>query len=264
LIIRKAKLEDKKPVLNFCQKTFRWGDYISQVWDSWLSKGGLFTIEEKNTPIGICNISFSKNQVWIEGLRINPKFRRRGYGTKLVLKLETLARQKGYRLSRMLISKQNTKSLSLAKSIGYKIEDKWQLYNLEPKKSITNACLATSIKQVKGLLNSNTYSESWEWLPLDKITIVKLLKRRRIIVFFQNNKVSAIGIWNKSKIDKGVLQIGFLNGTKIGTNAILRFMQNKGHSQKSKLLQILAQQKIDLKMKELDKKMLFYLMRKDL
>ena len=30
---RKAKPSDKKDVLEFCNTTFSWGDYISNVWD---------------------------------------------------------------------------------------------------------------------------------------------------------------------------------------------------------------------------------------
>ena len=264
MIIRNAKLSDKKPILDFCQRTFRWGDYIANVWDSWISKGNLFAIEVTDEPIGICNASFSKNQIWMEGLRINPKFRRKGYGRKIVLKIEEVARKRGYKISRMLIAQHNTKSLSLAKSIGYKIEDKWWLYNLEPKKCITTAQLATNIKQTEDLLDSDTYSESWEWLPLDKTTLARLIKKGRIVTFSQNNKTLAIGIWNKSQIDRGVLQLGFLNGTKTGINAILHFMQNKAYLQKSKRIQILAQQKVELRMKELNKRMLFCLMKKDL
>lgn len=264
MIIRKAKPSDKKPILDFCQKTFRWGDYIANVWDSWLSKGNLIVIEAKGRPIGICNVAYSKNQIWIEGLRINPKFRRKGYGSKLVLKAEDTAKQKGRKISRMLIAQQNARSLLLAKSLGYKIEDKWWLYNLRPKKQITKARVSSSVKQVEDLLCSDTYSESWEWLPLDKTTLEKLFRGGRVIVFSKNNKTLAIGIWNKSQIDKDVLQIGFLNGTKTGMNTILSFMQNKGYLQKSKRIQVLAQQKIDLKTKELDKRMLFCLMKKDL
>lgn len=264
MVIRNAKSSDKKPILDFCQRTFRWGDYIANVWDSWLSKGILLAIEVNGKPIGICNTSFSKNQIWIEGLRINPKFRRKGYGSRLVIKAEALARQRGYKISRMLIAQHNTRSLLLAKSVGYKIEDKWWLYNLRPKKCTTKARLATGIKQTAGLLGSDTYSESWEWLSLDKTTLTRLIKKGRIIAFSKNNKTSAIGIWNKSKIDRNVLQIGFLNGTKTGMNAILCFIQNKAYLQKSKRIQVLAQQKIDLRMMGLNKKMLFCLMRKDL
>lgn len=261
---RKAKPSDKKQILDFCKNTFRWGDYIDRVWDLWLSKGNLFTIVVKRKPIGICNISFSKNQIWIEGLRINPKFRRKGYATKLVLKAEALARQKRRKISRMLIAEHNARSLRLAKSLGYKIEDKWWLYNLRPKNTSTKANLATNVKQIDDLIISDTYSESWKWLPLDKTTIAKMIKKGRVIVFTKNKKSLAVGLWNKSQIDKDVLQIGFLNGEKEGMNEILRFMQNKGHLLKYKRIQVLAQQKIPLKMKELNKRMLFCLLKKDL
>jgi GNAT superfamily N-acetyltransferase len=264
LIIRKARLHDKKPILNFCQKTFSWGDYIANVWDSWFSKGNLIVIELDGKAIGICNISFSKNQIWLEGLRINPKFRRRGYGKRLIIKAEKIAKKTRKKISRMLIAQQNTKSLSLAKSLGYKIEDRWWLYNLKPKKQITKIRRISNLKQIENFLSSNTYSESWEWLPLDRITIPKLIKEGRTIGSFKNNKINAVGIWNKSQIDKDVLQIGFLNGTKTGMRTILQFMQNKGHTLKSKRIQVLAQQKIDLKMKDLDKRMLFCLMKKEL
>lgn len=264
LIIRQAKSHDKKPILNFCQNTFSWGDYIENVWDSWFSKGNLIVIELDGMAIGMCNISFSKNQMWLEGLRINPRFRRKGYGKKLIIKAEDIAKKAGKKISRMLIAQQNTKSLLLAKSLGYKVEDKWWLYNLKPKKQITKIRKVSNLKQIEKLLSSDTYSESWEWIPLDRITIPKLIRRGRVIGSFKNNKINAVGIWNKSQIDKDVLQIGFLNGTKAGMKTILQFMQNKGHTLKSKRIQVLAQQQIDLRMKDLDKRMLFCLMRKGL
>lgn len=262
--IRQAKSSDKKPILSFCQNTFRWGDYIDRVWDLWLSRGNLIAIEVNGKPIGICNVSFSKNQIWIEGLRINPKFRRRGYARKLILRAETLARQKHRKISRMLIAKHNARSLLLAKSLGYKIEDKWWLYNLRAKNQTTKVRMATNVKQIESLLCSDTYSESWEWFSLDKITVVKLIKKDRVIISAKNKKATAVGIWNKSQIDKDVLQIGFLNGTKTGMSEILYFLQNKAYLLKSKRIQVLAQQKIPLKMKGLDQRMLFCLMKKDL
>jgi hypothetical protein len=233
------------------------------VWDVWLANKTLYTIEENGKPIGICNASLSKRQVWIEGLRINPKFRRKGHASTLVLKMESLARKKGHKISRMLIAQGNTRSLKMAISLGYKIEDKWWLYNLRPKRQDTDAHLATNTKQLRGLVDSDTYSESWEWFPLEKIALEKLIKKKRVIVS-QNKKPSGIGIWNESQLDKDVLQVGYINGTKSGTSEILKFMQNKAYLVKAKRIQVLAQQKTALSHKGLDRRMLFCLMRKDL
>ena len=263
MIIRKAKQSDKKPILAFLHKTFQWGDYIERVWDAWLANGTLLAIEENGKPIGICNASLSKHQVWIEGLRIKPELRRRGYASRLVLNVESSARKRGRKISRMLIAQGNTRSLKMAKSLGYKIEDKWWLYNLRPKKQDTDAHTTTNKNQLKGLIDSDVYSESWEWFPLDKVTLDKLVKKKKVIVY-QNKKQSGIGIWNESQLDKDVLQVGYINGTRQGKNEILRFMQNKAYRVRAKRIQVLAQNKTILAHRGLDRRMLFCLMRKNL
>ncbi len=262
MIIRKAKPEDKIPVLAFLQNTFRWGDYIDRVWDSWLAKKTLLTVEENGAPIGIGNFRLSKHQIWIEGLRINPKFRRKGYASALVLKMESLAKRKHRKISRMLIASGNSKSLKMAKSLGYTLEDKWWLYNLMPKKLDTTVHTATKLEQFENLIGSDLYSKSWEWLPLDKSELLQLVKKGCIVVAMQNKKPAGIGIWNESDIDRGVLQLGYLNGTKSGMGVILRYMQNKGFALKSKRIQVLTQ-KI-LGGPDLDRRMLFCLMKKEL
>ncbi|MGQ0605414.1 MAG: GNAT family N-acetyltransferase [Candidatus Nitrosotenuis sp.] len=262
--IRQAKKIDKEQILSFCHHTFRWGDYIDRVWDKWLAQKNLLTIEEKGKAIGICNAGISQNQVWIEGIRINPNFRRRGYASRLVIAAETLARKKKMRFSRMIIADNNKRSLKMAKSLGYALEDKWWLYNLAPKKQNTIARLAKNSKNLDELIQSNTYSESWNWLLL-KPALSKLVKAGRVITYSKNNKAVAMGIWNKSsRLDNDVMQLGYLSGTKEGIKNILKFMQNKGFEEKPSRIQLLVQHGIKLNMKDLDRRMLFCLVKKEL
>lgn len=254
--IRHAKNSDREQILAFCQNTFSWGDYVQNVWDLWIKEGLFIAAESKKTPVGICHATFSKNQVWIEGLRIDPDFRRMRYASSLILHAEKTAKKRRCRISRMLISKENRRSLNLAKSLGYYIEEKWWLYYVSPKKKTSKARAASShIKDLEG----KTFSESWKWYTLNKSTITKLLEEKRIIVY-----EGAVGIWNKSKIDKDVLQLGYLSGTKPEITQILRFIQNKGYRLKPRRIQILAQDGISLDGQDVDKRMQFCLMRKDL
>ena len=124
MIIRPANSFDKSHILKFCTNTFSWGDYIKDVWDYWRSEGSLLVIE-KNTPLGICHVLYSKNQVWIEGIRINPEFRRQGLASELIKKAESLAMEKQFPLSFMLIEAQNKPSLLMAQKLGYKINQTW-------------------------------------------------------------------------------------------------------------------------------------------
>lgn len=263
--IRHAKKADKKQILAFCVHTFRWGDYIDRVWDKWLAEKNLLTLEQQGRAIGICNAGISPNQVWIEGIRINPSFRRKGYATRLVIAAESLAKRKRLGYSRMIIADNNKRSLSMAKKLGYHIEDKWWLYNLSPKKQNTTVKLAASAKNLQSLIQSETYSESWNWLVLNEKTLAKLVKAGRVIIYHKNKKPQAMGIWNKtSKLDNDVMQLGYLAGTKSGVNGIIQFMQNKGYEEKSDRIQLLVQDKIKLSMKGLDKRMLFCLLKKEL
>ena len=94
-MIRSAINSDKFSIFDFCKNTFSWGDYIQDVWDYWLSEGNLLLIE-KQYPVGICHAFFSKNQVWIEGIRINSNFRRQGLASELVKYVESLAKKNRY------------------------------------------------------------------------------------------------------------------------------------------------------------------------
>jgi hypothetical protein len=100
---------------------------------------------------------------------------------------------------------------------------------------------------------------------LTKSILSKLARTGHIIVYSRNKKILAMGIWNKSsRLDDDVMQLGYINGSKDGVKSILKFLQNKGFEEKSDRIQLLVQHKINLAMKDLDRRMLFCLMKKEL
>lgn len=258
LKIRQAKSNDKKQVLSFCENTFSWGDYIANVWDLWIKEGRFLVLEADRRQVGICHASFAKSQVWIEGLRVDPAFRRRKYASRLVLEAEKRGRRRHCKVSRMLIAKENKKSLRLAKSLGYRIEGVWWLYYAGPAKVSSQARLVTNPANAQDL-RKQIFSESWKWYRLDGKIISSLVKKRRIVRY-----KDALGIWNDSEIDSGVLQIGYLQGRKRQILQIVRFVQNKAYRKKSRRVQILAHETVDLGCMGVERRMPFCLMRKDL
>ena len=60
-ILRLAKNSDKEHVLNFCEKTFSWGDYIHEVWDSWIDEGNLIVVTQNDIPISMTHAAFYTN-----------------------------------------------------------------------------------------------------------------------------------------------------------------------------------------------------------
>jgi len=259
--IRNAISNDKKVVLEFCRDTFSWGDYIGDVWDRWQSKGRLHVLEEKGKVIGVYNFDIFENQAWIEGMRVHPKYRRKGFGKKMLLHAESLIQNKTIRL---VIESQNRSSIELVSSMGYHLEEKWQLYSMPVEIHDSDILIANDISQVHNLINSKTYADSWKWLSLDEKEIQKLIEQDRVVIYVKLGITLAMGIWNRYKDFPNVLQVGYLNGTKDGMTEILRYIQNKAHVMNCERIQIFVHENTLLESTFLEKKSMFYLMRKDL
>ncbi|MGI0072471.1 MAG: GNAT family N-acetyltransferase [Nitrosotalea sp.] len=259
--IRDAMSSDKATVLEFCKDTFSWGDYVADVWDRWQSKGQLYVVEDDGKVVGVYNLAISEKQAWIEGMRVHPKYRRKGLGKSMLSYAESIIQNK---TTRLIIESENHPSIMLAKSMGYYLEEKWRLYSMHPEKQPFDVKIANDILQVKNLINSVTYVDSWKWLPLDSEELQKLIDQERVVMSVDNDKTLAMGVWNRYGDFPRVFQVGYLNGTKGGMVNILRYIQNKAYDLNCERIQIFVYEKTSLEADFLDKKSLFYLMRKDI
>ena len=89
---RLASSSDKKDVLNFCQNTFSWGDYIHEVWDNWINEGHLIVIKNDQIPVSMAHAGFypDEKMIWIEGIRVSNNFRKKGLAQKMIHYFERL------------------------------------------------------------------------------------------------------------------------------------------------------------------------------
>ena len=258
--IRNAIPDDKANVLKFCKDTFSWGDYVADVWDIWQSKGRLYVAEDDNKVVGVYNITMSEKQAWIEGMRVHPQYRRKGIGKRMLSHAESIIQNK---IIRLIIENKNQPSIALARSMGYYLEENWQLYSALPQKHQSNVKITNDVSQIDDFVNSVTYADSWKWLPLDNNELQKLIYQERVIISINNSVSSAMGIWNISNDFPKILQIGYLNGTKEGMVQILRYVQNKAYDLNCEKVQIFVHEVTLLEVDFLEKRSIFYLMRKD-
>ena len=268
VIIRKAKASDKNTILEICKTTFSWGDYIADVWDYWVLEGNLLVLTENKTPVAICHSSFFDKQVWIEGIRVNEKFRKKGFAKNLVLKSESLAKNKNCTVSKMLIATNNKKSLNLANHLSYKQESIWNFYSLIPKKSDkkTNVTIASNDKKTITFLLSHlsSYVKSWRWLPLTQITINTLIDEKRILYTTHDNVIDAMIIFTESEHFEKTLLLTLISGSRNGIKNIITYFENYAIKNNIKRIQIITNAKTLPKIKNLDEKFSFCLMKKKL
>ncbi len=268
VIIREAKASDKNLVLEFCKTTFSWGDYIGDVWDSWITEGNLLVLIENNIPVAICHISFFDKQVWIEGIRVNENFRQKGFAKGLVLKSESIAKNKNCMISKMLIETNNKKSLNLADYLNYKKEETWNFYSLIPKKSYkkSKVTVATNNNKIINFLlsNSSSYVKSWRWIPLTKTNIDSLINKQRILYTTHDDKINALVIFTESEHFEKTLMLTLISDNVNSSNEIIKYFQNYAIDNNIKRIQILTKTIKLPKNENLDKKFSFCLMKKEI
>ena len=256
LKIREANNSDKNSILKFCKNTFSWGDYVEYVWDFWLSEGHLF-LGEKESSVGICHALYSKDQIWIEGIRINPDFRRQNIASELVKHAEFIGKEKNLTFSYMLIDTENTTSLSMANSLNYDVYQTWNFYSLAPK--INSNHNITFEKSLNRKLYSQ-FVQSWRWFLIDDETLKKFFKENRIIKSSIGNGDSVAILTDSEHFDKTLIVTLFSNSDNTVLE-ILSFLQNFGIEQNYERIQILTKEKLP-NFNLLEYKISFHLMKK--
>ena len=264
---RLAQSSDKKDILNFCQNTFSWGDYIHEVWDNWINEGNLIVIENDQIPVSMAHVGFHPDEkmIWIEGIRVNHNFRKKGLAQKMIRYFERQAKSKEFKISRMLIASENDPSLTLAKKLGYQIISKWNYFSLESKQIfqqneiISDSCLVYC-KDID--MKKYNLIESWRWIPLINERLKKLNPENKIICQKTNDKIITLGIITESKSFKNTIILEILFGTKLET--MIKFVQNLAYQKNYSKIRILTELESLPQIKNLENKFPFYLMEKEL
>ncbi len=263
--VRKAQNHDKKHIVDFCKNTFSWGDYIPEVWDYWEKEGNLLVIEEDQKAVALCHASINKpaRQMWIEGIRVNPNFRRKGFAWTLVSELESIGIKNNISNSFMLIEVNNSKSISLAEKLNYKKNGIWWFYSLLPKSVNTidyTKFYSKSRDLSDELFQNKMFVKSWRWLPLDQKTLKGLMEQNRILVSKKDTDFSITIITDSEHFDGTLIVTMYGNSVNL-IEKHLRFIQNYSFEKNYSRIQIITTLD-NLIYDELQKRFSFYLMKK--
>ena len=256
--IREANISDKNSVLKFCKNTFSWGDYIEKVWSSWIDEGNLFLFEKKS-PVGICHAFYSENQIWVEGIRIDPKHRREKIASKLVTYAESIGKKNQKSFSYMLIDTENKNSISMATSLNYDTLETWNYYSLNPKK---NSNFKIEFKKSVDSEIFTFFVDSWRWIKTTKQILTDLSSQNKIVQSNLNGKKTTAIIGNYKHIDNTLI-VTLSPGSFDTLSNVLFYLQNFAFENTYERIQILTNKKLEF-FDDLDYKISFYLMKKSL
>lgn len=177
VLVRAAVAKDKQAVLAFCRNTFDWGDYIPEVWDDWLADAGgkLFVGVVGERPIGVLHLVFlDRGQVWLEGMRVHPDWRRKRVGTAMDAEARAVAHRLGYRTARLATSIHNIPAQKTLATQGYTPLCRFNEWTAKPEGGADAVSVGT-VADVRAILthwedcdakragNSLLPDEHWRW-----------------------------------------------------------------------------------------------------
>jgi len=161
--IRQITSADRREILAFTEKTFEWGDYISDVFDDWLKEGLFLAAEMDGEVVGIMHASYlDDGSAWFEGGRIHPEHRRQGIATALaVAALDRITQDK----IRTGVEEQNIASGNLLKKAGAIPVMDYSIYEV-PCMDGESGAKKAGMDDVKTLIDdAKRHDQSWLYSP---------------------------------------------------------------------------------------------------
>jgi GNAT superfamily N-acetyltransferase len=199
IMIRPARASDKAVVLGFCQKTFgRWGDYMPEVWDEWMKarKGLFFVAAIGDVPVGVGKITVHRpGELWLEGLRVDPKYR--GHGIGRIIQDHTWKKAMSLRPKyvRYATGSYNKISQHLGQTKAMKIVAEYDEYAAKSLKSDDTALVLATSSDADGIFDlysadkhaknwQGFYLEGWTAKTFDKPALLTLIKQNKVYSYY--------------------------------------------------------------------------------
>lgn len=215
--IRAARSEDRETVLAF-SNLWGSGDYLPYVWDRWLVEqpGRLLVATIKRQPVAVAHVVMvSHGEAWLEGLRVDPNFRRQGIAARLTVRCIEQARAAGAGVIRFTTASTNEPVHRMAATLGFERVVSFSRHKspaarggpvlVLPKTEDAGRLLtfledSTVMKAMGGLCNSN-----WRFQTLTEEVLRERIKRGMVRVLERGNQIGAVAINALSYRSKGFL-----------------------------------------------------------
>jgi len=233
--MRDARPRDKRAIFEFTRRTWgQYGDFIPKVWQRWISdKAGRFIVADLGgAPVGTAKITdFGGGEVWLEGLRVDPKHRGKGIARAINIEvLRTLGRMRP-RAVRYCTGAGNRASRHIGDRFGFKIAARLRYYWQKSRKGSLvgefarprdKDALYEFMRASRFLsLSAGLVAEGWVFKELTPELLASYIRRRRVVVIKKAGRITGAAIYPMEEADRS-LTMGFVDGTPAAVKALAR------------------------------------------
>jgi GNAT superfamily N-acetyltransferase len=138
--IRRLRFSDRNDVLEISRHVWDGHDYVPSVFEQWLKDENSYfygvEVDDRIVAFGNLRLIENKRTGWMEGLRVHPDFRGRGYANDLTRFLIRKGEDLGVNRLRYTTGENNAASLKLASNAGFsRLLDKAMFWCMKPKRA---------------------------------------------------------------------------------------------------------------------------------
>ena len=248
--LRKARPEDKGPILEISRKIWGGHDYLPSVWDEWVAdKKARFIVATVNgRTVGCAHASLQANYVaWLEGVRVHEQYRGLGIAGKLNHALVQWARREGARVARLSTGSGNRASRKHLEKIGFPVMQTFQRLESARGLRVKPAGAIASRGSAKTLWswlrtrpsfaeNHAMYSNGWTWYPLTLQTLRRRMSKGQVFAIIRDQQLKACCIFLD---EDNALTMGFSAGERgdvVKLARMLRFLMFQKKREKLRVL----------------------------
>jgi GNAT superfamily N-acetyltransferase len=179
--VKRVTESDREGVLEISRRIWDGYDYLPSVIDEWLKDPSsyIYGVEVDERLVAIANLRLvdGGHTGWMEGLRVHPDYRGKGYAHVLTRELTEKAEELGVEKLRYTTSTRNEASLKLAEKYGFARVFEMSVFwrpnlNAAPSKANGYPIRQTRPQEVYALLQTNPHVVSqkvliFDWKALD-------------------------------------------------------------------------------------------------
>jgi predicted PurR-regulated permease PerM/GNAT superfamily N-acetyltransferase len=232
-IVRPARAEDRSDIEALCDQIWDGDDYVPKVWDEWLedSEGQLTVVELKGQVVALSKLScLAEDEWWLEGLRVDPEYRRLGVARLLQDHQVNLAEQMGHGMLRFGTASYNRPVHKNAARSGFRRVGRFVFYNAEPLPGPCPLCPLTldDVEEAWELVQrspvleaaSGLYEVRWQWLELTRERLADHIREEEVWGVRSGDELQALAIVREDD-ERSRLSVGYLDGTEGGVTALV-------------------------------------------